>query len=179
MCMLPCARRAAPLLLRVPQPTIDTLKQLSHLRGWRLLVAIILVAVVAWVPATAMHYVITCFLPGPEGQNYFKRPIDAIAITIVISPIIETLMMAVMFKYFSKFIKSPMKLTIFCSVIWGGMHINSSSWGIPAVWGFFILGICYLELLQRSNRTAFYTTSIIHSVFNGFSYILYLTTEHH
>lgn len=60
------------------------------------------------------------------------------------------------------------------AMIWGALHLHSESWGLPAVWAFWVMGAVFSELSEQSMDRAVIVTTGIHIFFNTLSYTLYL-----
>ncbi len=96
-----------------------------------------------------------------------------IILTLLLAPILETLVMRYTFLMLAKIFTQKLNLVAISSLFWGVMHLNSDNWGIPAVWVFGIMGICYLRLQTKSPDRALILVTIIHALFNSLSYGAY------
>lgn len=134
---------------------------------------ILLTTLLSWLPAQAIEGVVITVLPGPEGQDIFMRPFDAIALVIFIGPVLETYGMRGLFGVLGKFIRNRTALNGTSSVLWGALHWETPTWGLHAVWAFYIMGICFLTLREKDAQMALYVTMIIHGCFNALCYGAY------
>lgn len=145
--------------------------------GVDLLVSIVKAVLLAWIPAHGIWFIVQQIYPGPsENENavFLKTPLRAFTLLILLAPMLETYMMRFIFYVVGKISKTQTKINIIASISWGVMHWNSGSWGLHAVWAFFVMGICFLRLQKRSMQHALYVTMIIHAIFNALSYAIYL-----
>jgi hypothetical protein len=69
------------------------------------------------------------------------------------------------------FVKDDARIALYSAAIWGGLHIQSESWGFHAFWAFYIFTRCYLEQAKYSIRRAVWMTTAIHAGNNLLSYI--------
>jgi len=138
----------------------------------------ILLAAIAWIPAQIIHWVVPLIYSGPPMSDfYFKRPLNAIAATLIIAPYLETHGMRLIFFILGKFIHRQTVVNLVSSLIWGAIHGSTESWGLYAIWPFYVLGVCLLRLRSSSPTRAFWITAALHSTLNGLSYIVYLAGE--
>lgn len=143
--------------------------------GIELAIPIVKIVFLAWIPAQAIWFIVQQIHPGPsDDMAYLTTPFRAITSTMLIAPVLETYVMRFFFYWVGKFIKTQTWVNVVSAVLWGTMHWNSESWGLHAVWAFFVMGICFLRLRNRSTQHALYVTMIVHAIFNALSYGLYL-----
>ena len=153
---------------------IHYLEDIGGKRGLGLLIHATGVILICWIPGQlvwfAFHY--TC--PGPTEENFYKTPLQALTVTILLAPILETQMMRMIFFALGKFIRGNFVLCGVSAVIWGLLHVASESWGIHAAWAFFLMGICFRRLQETSMTRAIRLTALIHAGCNVLSYGLFL-----
>lgn len=151
---------------------------IEHKTGFNLALQIGKAVLLAWIPAQVIWLSIRQIYPGPSDDMIFlKTPLRAFTVLILLAPMLETYMMRFTYFCLGKFIKTETTLNITSAIAWGILHLNSESWGLHAVWAFFVMGICFLRLRQKSAQHALYVTMIIHALFNALSYGLYLSFE--
>lgn len=128
----------------------------------------------AWLPAQAIHFAIAAIYPGPSNTDYFSRPMNAIALVLIVGPILETYGMRWIFRLLGKVIQDPTWMNCASALIWGLLHCNTSSWGVHAIVAFYLLGRWYLSIAAKNLQTALYVTMLVHICFNTLSYVAYL-----
>jgi len=149
---------------------------LEQKAGFDLVLQIGKAVLLAWIPAQVIWLSVRLLYPGPsEDLVFLKTPIRAFTVLILLAPMLETYMMQLTYYFLGKFLRTETTLNIVSAIAWGIMHCNSESWGLHAVWAFFVMGICFLRLRQKSSQHALYVTMIIHALFNALSYGLYLS----
>lgn len=86
---------------------------------------------------------------------------------VVISPVVETLIMCVVFKVLSFTKKGRYALAVMSCVVWAGLHsLASPPWGLTVAWPFFIFSCSYLAWRRRSWWHAVSVTCLIHMLQN-------------
>jgi len=156
---------------------ITYLEEIGSKQGWELFVHASTVVLICWVPSQIIWLAFHFIFPGPEGENYFKTPLEAVALALLLAPLLETQVMRMIFYAFGKFIKSNISLCVVSAIIWGILHLSSESWGTHAIWTFFILGICFRRVERDSKQRAVLMITAIHAGFNALSYGLYLAAN--
>lgn len=97
---------------------------------------------------------------------------------VIISPLVETLLMCVVFKVLSFFTEGRLRLAVISSIIWACFHsLASAPWGLAVAWPFFIFSCSYLAWRRRSWWHAVLVTSSIHAMQNLIPGIILLVTE--
>lgn len=129
----------------------------------------------AWLTAQTVAFAIAAIYPGPAGEDYFSRPMKAIMLVCIVGPVLETYAMRWMFWLLGKMTRNPTWINCISALIWGAVHWNTPSWGVHAVWAFYLLGHWYLSIAAKNPQTALYITMLVHICFNTFSYIAHLT----
>ena len=136
------------------------------------------VVLIAWVPMQLICRIVNATFPGPSAENLFGTPYMAFVAAILFAPIFETQLMRLLFFLLGRFFKSQLALCWISAAIWGVAHLSSESWGLHAIWAFFVFGICYLRLQESSKMRAILVVTLIHTGCNALSYVTYLITEH-
>jgi len=149
------------------------LEAIAEKNGWPLALHLIAVVVIAWIPAQLADALIVKYIPGPGVPHDFAMDYKGFILTLLLAPLLETLIMRYTFLFLAKIITQKVNLVAISSLFWGIMHLNSDNWGIPAVWVFGIMGICYLRLQTKSSDKALLLVTTIHALFNSLSYGAY------
>jgi membrane protease YdiL (CAAX protease family) len=156
---------------------VQYLEEIGNKHGWALFVHASAVVLICWIPSQLIWLTFHYVFPGPENENYFKTPLQAVALALLLAPLLETQMMRMIFYAFGKFIKSNIGLCTVSAVIWGILHLSSESWGTHAIWTFFVMGICFRCVERHSKQRAVLIVTAIHAGFNALSYGLYLVVN--
>jgi hypothetical protein len=132
---------------------------------------------IAWIPAMIIHWSVMLIYPGPKSPVIFDRPFLAIAGAMIVAPYLETQSMRLIFFALGKFMRNEMAMNLVSSLIWGAIHSATESWGLFAIWPFYVLGVCLLRIRTYSATRALWITTALHSAINGLSYVVYLFWE--
>jgi Kef-type K+ transport system membrane component KefB len=135
---------------------------------------ILLAACLGWVPAQVVEILVIAVAPGPAAPDLFLRPFQAISMAIVIAPVIETYLMRWLFRLLGRFIQHRERMNWTAAMLWGVMHWNTPAWGLPAIWPFYVMGVCFLTIRDKDPQAALYVTMLVHALFNALSYGAYL-----
>jgi hypothetical protein len=85
----------------------------------------------------------------------------------LIAPLVETLMMAVIFALLRLITRQVVPLAILSTFIWMGLHsLGAPAHGLGIFWLFLLLSICYLRWETRSLGHAFWMTAALHALHN-------------
>jgi hypothetical protein len=86
---------------------------------------------------------------------------------VVFSPVLETLLMRVVFWFLRKITQVPLKLVVWSAILWALLHsLAWLPWGIIVFWGFVVFSTCYLSWEKVSRWRAFWITSATHAMLN-------------
>lgn len=143
------------------------------LRGFRLVLYIAAATLVAWIPSQAIVWVVQQISGGPSVPELYSSPFKAVLGTLLLAPLLETLLMRYAFQWLGKWISKPLQLNLASSLLWGLAHLNAG-WGLHAVWAFFVMGACFLQFRHRSIEAAILVTAVVHILYNALSYGVYL-----
>jgi len=101
---------------------------------------------------------------GPE----FKGPAIGLLIgLVVISPPLETLLMAGGLWILSFITKRQVLLAVISAFIWAVIHsLVAPAWGLGVIWPFFVFSCSYLGWRRRSWWRAILVTSCVHAFQN-------------
>jgi len=153
---------------------ISYLQSIGEKHSWELVKHSAWIVLICWIPAQIIWLAFHFLYPGPTQENYFKTPFEAMALALLVAPILETQMMRMIFYAGEKFLKNTLVLCTVSAVIWGILHLDSESWGLHAAWAFFVMSVCFRRLQQDSRQRAVRVITLIHAVFNALSYGCYL-----
>lgn len=159
---------------RFLQERVETLR---HGWGRKQVVNFVGLVALAWIPAMIIHWLVQLVYPGPKSTTLFDRPHYAIIGGVILAPYLETQTMRFLFYLGGKLTKRETIINLVCSFVWGAGHSVSESWGLYAVWPFYVLGVCLLRLRTSSPTRAFWITTALHGSFNALSYAYYLLRE--
>jgi hypothetical protein len=146
----------------------------NGLHGWMLLGRVCALGLLAWVPSTAVAYLLHVLFPAQSSPDIFSNAFQFFVGAILVAPLLETLAMRYVFRFLKKFTQRHLILAVVSAIIWVPLHAMYAGWGLHAAWPFFILGLCYLSLESASLWRAMWVTALIHAVCNALSYGLFL-----
>jgi membrane protease YdiL (CAAX protease family) len=107
--------------------------------------------------------------PDVEGWKQKGVPVGVVILDVlVIGPLVETLLMALIIFILSLGIKSQMRVAIASAILWGILHsLVSPAWGLIVWWPFFIFSCAYLTWRQQSWRKGYWAAAAIHFLQNS------------
>ena len=126
----------------------------------------------AFVPSIliALALSATGVLDNQSGPDFGSGRMPAIAVfigVVVISPIVETLLMGVVFKLLSFVTRRRYALAVMSCIFWAGLHsVASPPWGLTIFWPFFVFSCCYLAWRRVSWWRAVWMTTLVHMLQN-------------
>ena len=86
---------------------------------------------------------------------------------VVVSPPVETLIMAGGLWILSFITKKPVRLAIMSAIVWAVVHsLIAPAWGLGVIWPFFVFSCAYLGWRRHSWRRAILVTSCVHAFQN-------------
>jgi hypothetical protein len=101
------------------------------------------------------------------------HPTTVLFLFIVVSPIAETLLMAVMLSATRIASKNMWVRAAISASVWAGLHSAVAPlWGAVVLWPFFVFSCCYLAWLERSRRHALGVTCCAHMLHNALPSLL-------
>jgi hypothetical protein len=148
----------------------ETIQDLGIKTGSKLGLTIIKITLIVWLPSAVIWYTVQYLFPGPQSPNYFATTRSAIIISLLLAPILETQIMRIVFFLIEKYTSTESVELLLSSTFWGLMHIYSVSWGLHAVWAFYLLGKCFLKLKKNSLNNAMLLVTLVHMLCNLLSY---------
>jgi len=123
-----------------------------------------------WIPQYLIWYIVLQIFPGPKQEFVFSSQAGALFFTCLFAPYIETQGMRFLFFLLGRWTESQQRLKWYVAAIFGALHADSESWGLHAIWGFYVMSNCYLEQNRISTRRAVWMTVAVHSLCNLVSY---------
>lgn len=164
----------------LPPPAIwpaflaQRIDELDRARGAGLIVPVFRITLLTFIPAFLIGLTVEKVAPGPEGPDIFSRPYRAVLAALLIAPALETLIMRYLLAWVGRMIREPFALALVCALLWGVAHVQSPSWGLHAVWGFYVMNAVFLRLQARSLNRAYAVVILLHALFNAIAYGVYL-----
>ena len=125
----------------------------------------------AFFPSIVLGLLLFCLLG--ECSEGFMEPRGApwpvfFLLIVVVSPVIETLLMVLIFWILEQFLSKEVHLAIGSAVVWGVVHsLLEPRWGFVICWPFFVFSCAYLTWRRQSRTKAFLVTSSIHALQNA------------
>jgi len=102
----------------------------------------------------------------PEFDPTFDPLILFVGIVLV-SPILETLLMAIIIGGLSHAIHNRVRLAVASAVVWAVLHsIMAAAWGLVVLWPFFVFSCAYLAWGEKSRRRGLWVAASIHMLHN-------------
>jgi hypothetical protein len=98
-------------------------------------------------------------------------PLSGFLLACMFAPYVETQGMRLLFFALRKCAVSADRLKWYVAAVFGVLHVDSETWGLHAVWGFYIMSTLYLDQQRISTRRAVWMTVSVHSLCNLFSYV--------
>ncbi|QPH41715.1 CPBP family intramembrane metalloprotease [Pedobacter endophyticus] len=119
--------------------------------------------------ATLMYF-FNVDLPDYAGYSKYNKDVLYLLFKILLAPILETLLSQKLSYELFLFITKKSQASIFLSsMLFGLMHYSSVHHMFIAFIFGLILGNCYVISLNKNNKTAFWNTCAVHSLWNLFS----------
>ena len=119
------------------------------------------------VPSVALAFLVEAFAPQLAMPEFPIRGHVAFLALAVLSPIVETLILATFITLF-RLVFSP-TVSVFLSAIgWGIAHsIQASAWGLVVWWPFLIMSMLYVVWRQRGFGIAIMVPATVHMLQNA------------
>ncbi len=87
--------------------------------------------------------------------------------TVVLVPVIETLLLAATINLVSRFAREPNAVGIGAALIWAGLHsLAWLPWGLIVAWSFYVMSRAYLAWRPLGFGRAFLVVVCIHAAHN-------------
>ena len=132
-------------------------------RPWR---AIIVGWLMTTIPSLLLAAIVARLFPD-LGQPEFKMdPVQALVGIVLISPVIETLIMAAVLSLLVRLVP-PVVAILLSAAGWGVAHsLIASAWGFVIWWPFLIFSTLYIVWRQRSLKLALAIPATVHALNN-------------
>jgi len=149
--------RLSPALAFLPRPLRETRRPvLAILVGW----------LTATLPSLALAALVSQVLPALPGPKFDMDPATAIIAIVIISPFIETLLMAAVLSLLLRFLPATAAM-LASSVGWGLAHsAMAPAWGLVIWWPFLVFSTLFVVWRQRSLALAIAIPASVHALQN-------------
>lgn len=130
---------------------------------------VIRMTIVSLVPTFLLSVVLAAAgILTEENTPVFEGPPAVLLIGIVVvSPVVETLLMAGFIWFLRFFIRRPVRLAIASCAIWALLHsLMAPLWGLVIAWPFFVFSCAYLAWRDVSWGKAILVAAGIHALHN-------------
>ncbi|HWA27581.1 MAG TPA: hypothetical protein VG734_18135 [Lacunisphaera sp.] len=124
-----------------------------------------------WIPQTVIWYVVVSIHPGPAFGDVFDSPVGAIVVGMILAPCLETGIVAAVLFFLRRWLGDRPRILWYSAAFFGALHFPSVTWGLHAVWAFYMFSRCYLSLVKSSPARAFWVTTAVHAGCNLLSYL--------
>ena len=128
----------------------------------------------SWVVAQLLGWSVYTIYPGPATLATFDLGWRSIFMAVVLMPFAETFLMRMFFVVLRRISRAPVHLSIISAVLWWLLHLTTETWGVHALWLFFVLSLSYLSLERISAWRAVWVVSLMHAGCNSLSWGLHL-----
>lgn len=125
----------------------------------------------AWVPQTVIWYVVVSVYPGPVLEEVFASLVWTVVLALVIGPVVETMLQALVLWALRRCLADSPRVVWYSALFFGALHFPSSTWGLHAIWAFYVFSRLYLVQSKHSTWRAIWMTTLVHSGCNLLSYI--------
>jgi hypothetical protein len=89
-------------------------------------------------------------------------------ITLLVSPLVETIVLALLVTGLARFVRSPNVVAGISALAWGGLHaVFHPMWFFGVVWSFFVFSRGYLAWRPVSYKHAFGAAAVPHALVNS------------
>ena len=129
------------------------------------------------IPSLVLSFVIAQIglLNENTRPKFEGPPILVVLGMIILSPIIETLLMAAILWAGSFLTGNKTRLAAASAVIWGVLHsLAAPVWGLTVAWPFFVFSCVYLGWRDNSVAKALWVAAALHAFHNFFPAVVYL-----
>jgi membrane protease YdiL (CAAX protease family) len=132
---------------------------------------ILRMAVVSFVPSVAVAFFLGAIgVATEERLPRFDAPVHAAVLfvgIVVFSPIVETLLMALLLGGLSYLMHSRIGLALSSAIIWALFHsAAAAAWGLVVLWPFFVFSCAYLAWRGQSRWKGIWVAASIHMLHN-------------
>lgn len=149
--------RLTPALAFLPNPILEARRPwLAIIVGW----------LTAILPSLLLAALVSQLLPQLPGPKFDMDPVMAIIAIVIISPFLETLIMAAVLAILLRFL-SPTAAILVSAAGWGAAHsAMAPAWGLVIWWPFLVFSTLYVVWRQRSLLAAIAVPATVHALQN-------------
>jgi hypothetical protein len=104
-----------------------------------------------------------------RGADTVRPPDAAVAAfgVLVLSPLIETILLAATITLLSRLFRSPYSIAVGSAVVWAVLHsLLWAPWGIIIAWLFYVMSRSYIAWRPLGFARAFFIVVFIHAAHN-------------
>ena len=153
-----------------PQRGISYIWSIGDRKGWSLFRHCCAIVLSSWTLAQVLGRFVYAVFPGPESLNTFESGWRNIFMAVALMPFAETFLMRMFFVVLRRFSQKPITLSLLSAILWWFLHLPTETWGLHALWLFFVLSLCYLSLEKISAWRAVWVTALMHAACNALSW---------
>jgi membrane protease YdiL (CAAX protease family) len=148
---------ALPALSFLPKPILEARRPwLAVLVGW----------LTATIPSLLLSAVVATLLPSLDQPEFNLPPIAALVAIVILSPLIETLIMAAILSLLLRFVP-PIAAILISAGGWAITHsLQAAAWGLVIWWPFLIFSTLYVVWRQRSLALGIAIPAMVHALNN-------------
>jgi hypothetical protein len=135
---------------------------------------------ISLIPSLLISFILSSVgIMNEETLPEFEGPVVLTVIgMILISPIVETFLLALILKILSFISKHKIKIAIMSACVWAGFHsLAALAWGLGVIWPFFVFSCCYQAWRQRSFWHAILVTSCVHTFQNTLPAFVFMFSQ--
>jgi len=146
-----------PALSFLPKPILEARRPwLAILVGW----------LTTTIPSLALAFLVSRLFPALDQPEFQLPPAVALIAIVIISPLIETLIMAAVLSLLLRFVPAIVAILV-SAAGWAIMHsLQASAWGLVIWWPFLIFSTLYVVWRQRSLKLAVAIPAAVHALNN-------------
>ena len=127
-------------------------------------------------PATVIVGLLVMGFSSTKPAGHTAHAALAAFSTVVLVPIIETLLLAATINLVSRFAREPNTIAIGAALIWAALHsLAWLPWGLIVAWSFYVMSRAYLAWRPRGFDSAFFVVACIHAAHNLIPALVMLT----
>ena len=154
---LPEPARLSPALSFLPWPIREARRPwLAIVVGW----------LTATIPSLLLAALVSQLLPQLPGPKFDMDPVVAVFAIVIISPVMETLIMAAVLSLLLRFIPATAAILV-SAAGWGLAHsAMAPAWGLVIWWPFLVFSTLYVVWRQRSLAAAIAVPATVHALQN-------------
>ena len=149
--------RLSPALSFLPAPIREPVSPwLAILVGW----------LTTTIPSLVLAALVSLLLPTLGQPEFQMDPVQAFVSIVIISPLLETLIMAAALAMLLRFVP-PVIAILLSAAGWAVAHsLIAPAWGLVIWWPFLIFSTLYVVWRQRSLKLALAIPATVHALNN-------------